>query len=336
MTRTSRLLAVAGVSALALTACTSTVRTGAAAVVGDERITSTRLQQVVDRGVAGAPDHRAPGPDAVAYSRSVLLRLITHDVLVVAARDEHVSVDAGQVDATQDRIATQLGGPQQLQAKAAESGIAPADLRQTLSDITLRDALADRLTADLPVDEAKLRAAYQAGIAGYDRVHSAHILVATKALAVSLLGRAKADPASFAALAATYSTDQGSKDKGGDLGFQGRGALAKQFETAIFTHPPGSFVIARTSFGYHVIHVIERQTASFEQVRPDLRRGLLGQQRLDAVNALLATTARRLGVRVNPRYGRWDATALKVVAATSPVSAPEGGDPAPPPAGTTP
>lgn len=328
MTSTSpRLLAAAAglTVALALTGCGTTLRTGAAAVVGDDRITSTRLQQVIDRGLADPQAQQSVGADRTAFTRSVLLRLISHDLLVAAATQQGVSVDNGAVDAAQDRIAAQLGGVVRLKAEAAKAGIGAADLRQTLSDVALRDALADKLTADVPVDEAKLRAAYQAGLASFDQVHSAHILVATKALAQQLLGQAKADPGSFKALAAQYSSDSGSKDKGGDLGFQGRGALEKPFEAAIFGNPAGSFVLARTRYGFHVIHILERRTTTFDQARDSLRRGLLGQARQDAVNALLTKTATRLGVKVNPRYGAWDAAANDVVAAKDRVSKPAGG-----------
>lgn len=324
MTRSSRrLLALAGVTALALSGCGSTARAGAAAVVGDDRISSDRLQQVVSRGLADPAAQQGPGADKPAFTRSVLLRLIQHDILLRAAKQEGVSIDNAAIDATQDRIAAQLGGLPQLRAEAVKAGIAPGDLRQTLADVALRDALADKLTAGADVPPAQLKAAYQSQIAQYDQVHSAHILVKTQAEANALLAQVKADPARFGDLAKQRSLDTGSKDQGGDLGFQGRGALAKPFEEAIFGNPPGSFVVAKTQFGFHVIHVIERKTTTLEQATPDLRRGLLSQQRQDAVNALLSKTAKQLGVHVNPRFGRWDAKALDVVAAPDTVSKPD-------------
>ena len=63
--------------------------------------------------------------------------------------------------------------------------------------------------------------------------------------------------------------------------------LDKTFETAIFTNKPGSFVVVKTQFGFHVIRVIERRLVTFEQARNDVRRGLLAQQRNDAVQQRL-------------------------------------------------
>ena len=321
MNRTARHTALAGLAVLpllALTGCQAgAVRTGAAATVGQERITTSALDRVVVRGLADPTAAQAVGGDRAGFERSVLRRLIEHLVITDLAARQGVSVDGGDVDATQDRIARQLMGLPQLKAAALKSGIAPADLRETLSDVALRDKIADKLTADVQVPEAQLRAAYQQSLATYDQVHSAHILVANQALATSLLAKVKADPSSFGALAEQYSQDPGSKAKGGDLGFLGKGALEKPFETAIFSNAPGSFVLARTRFGYHVIHVLERRTTTFEQARADLRRGLLGPQRSERVDALLRADARRLGVHVNPRFGRWDPTKLDVVAPTA-------------------
>ena len=318
MNRPVRLTALAGLAALALSGCgAGAVRAGAAATVGAERITTSELDRVVQRGLADPSAAQAIGADRAGFERSVLSRLVDHLVVTDAARRKGVSVDGGDVAATQDRIATQLNGVAQLRAAALKAGISAADLPQTLSDVALRDKLADKLTADVAVPDPLLRAAYDRNAATNDTVHSAHILVASQALARTLLAQVTAAPASFGALATQYSQDAGSKAQGGDLGFLGRGVLAKPFEAAIFGNKPGSFVLAKTRFGYHVIHVLERRTTTFAQAAPELRRQLLATQRTAAVEQLLRADAKRLGVRINPRFGRWDATQLAVTAASA-------------------
>jgi parvulin-like peptidyl-prolyl isomerase len=318
VTRTPRLLTGCALVALVLSGCgDGTIRTGAAATVGDERITTTTLDRVVTVGLSDPGAQQTVGGDRAAFERSVLARLIQHQVLLAAAKAEGVTVTGAQKDAARAAIAAQLGGEDQLVAQAAKAGFSAADLDQAIADTALKDALGDKLTASVPVPESVLRGAYQQNIAQYDKVRSAHILVPTQALAQSILAQVRADPAQFAALAAKYSTDTGSKDSGGELGFQGRGALEKPFETAIFNAKPGTFVIARTRYGFHVIHVIARQTTTLEQATPQLRRELLGQQRQDAVSKLLVATAAKLGVHVNPRFGTWHPSDETVVAAVS-------------------
>lgn len=311
MKRAPRLLAVAGLVALLTTAC-GTVRTGAAATVGDERITVTHLQDVVARGLADPSAQQAVGGDRVGFEREVLTRLVQHLVLAEAAKEHGVSVTGADVDATYDDFAARLGGPDQLKAEALKAGIAPQDLRGVIADAALRDNLADVLTADVPVPAADLQKAYQDNIGQFDRVHSAHILVASQAQAQQLLAQVTQDPTQFGTLAARYSLDTSNKDNGGDIGFQARAALEKPYADAIFTAKPGTFVLAHTRFGYHVIHVIERRTVTLEQATKQLRRLLLQPQRAQAVDDALRATAKRLGVHVNPRFGTFDAATAVV------------------------
>jgi parvulin-like peptidyl-prolyl isomerase len=311
--RVSRTAAVAGLLAVALSAC-GTPRAGAAATVGDDRITTSDLNAVVERGLADPSAQQTVGADRPAFERSVLSRLIQHLVLAKAAKDTGVSIDGATVDAAFDTFAAQLGGEAGLRSEALKAGIAAQDLRGAISDAALRDAIADKLTLSIVIPTSVLEQAYQQDIAQYDRVHSAHILVATLAQAQQILAKVKKDPASFPALAAQFSQDTSNKATGGDLGFQGRGALEKPFEDAIFAAKPGTFVIAHTSFGYHVINVIERKTVTLEQATPTLRRGLLQPQRSEALSTLLAKTVTALHVHVSPRFGTWDAATEGVIA----------------------
>jgi parvulin-like peptidyl-prolyl isomerase len=314
VSRAPRTLAVLGLAALLVSGCNGTVRAGAAATVGEERITTTELDELVTRGLADPAAQQTIGADKAGFERSVLARLIQHEVLTAAAEKHAVTVDGATIDAAYDRFATQLGSEANLKAEAAKAGIAQGDLRGVIADAALRDALADKLTADIPVPEDQLRLAYQDGISEFDKVHSAHILVKSQQQAQQILAQVRAKPEVFASLAARFSQDPSGKDNGGDLGFQGRGRLEKPFEDAVFAAKPGSFVLAKTTYGFHVIHVIERRTTTFAQATVLLRRTLLGDVRAAALEESLVTTAKNLGVHVNPRFGSWDPTTEDVIA----------------------
>lgn len=64
----------------------------------------------------------------------------------------------------------------------------------------------------------------------------------------------------FAMLATLYSQDPGSAKKGGELGFFTRGDMVASFEAAAFALKPGEVSpIVETTYGFHIIQLIERR-----------------------------------------------------------------------------
>jgi peptidyl-prolyl cis-trans isomerase D len=123
-----------------------------------------------------------------------------------------------------------------------------------------------------------------------EQARSRHILIkvaagadaktdaAAKAKAEGLLKQIKAG-ATFADLAAKNSDDPGSKDKGGELGFINRNTqFVPEFLNAVFTQKVGDTQIVKTSFGYHIIQVEERQPAhamTLAEVGPTIQMTLI-------------------------------------------------------------
>ncbi|MHA6762551.1 hypothetical protein [Streptacidiphilus sp. PAMC 29251] len=117
-------LAVSAVAALS--ACSSTAHPGAAAVVGDQRITVSTLQAHVAayQAAAGATGaQQAPGASANLLSLLVNAKLVDQ---ALAAQGK--SVSTGEVQQTEEAYAQQLGSAQALQqAIITQLHIAPSD-----------------------------------------------------------------------------------------------------------------------------------------------------------------------------------------------------------------
>jgi peptidyl-prolyl cis-trans isomerase D len=100
-----------------------------------------------------------------------------------------------------------------------------------------------------------------------DSVEARHILIRPEAQTKEAVDKAKAladsiksvikKGASFEALALQYSAD-GSKSKGGDLGWFKEGAMVKPFNDACFNGKKGELTIVETQFGIHVIEVTDK------------------------------------------------------------------------------
>ncbi|MDE1869243.1 MAG: peptidylprolyl isomerase [Candidatus Micrarchaeota archaeon] len=88
------------------------------------------------------------------------------------------------------------------------------------------------------------------------KIRCAHILLEKHSKALEVLDKlAKGE--SFAKLAEQYSID-GSRKRGGDLGFFGKGMMVKEFENAAFALEKGQVSgIVKTQFGYHIIKRLE-------------------------------------------------------------------------------
>ncbi|MFM6925303.1 MAG: peptidylprolyl isomerase [Ferruginibacter sp.] len=108
-----------------------------------------------------------------------------------------------------------------------------------------------------------------------DSAHARHILIATvnpqtgEPILEDSIAHKRADSinnaisggANFAMLALQYSSD-GSKDKGGDLGTFGNGAMVPEFNKFCFEKPVGSRGVVKTQFGYHIIDLLSQKGAS--------------------------------------------------------------------------
>ncbi len=78
----------------------------------------------------------------------------------------------------------------------------------------------------------------------------------------------------FEELAAQYSDDQGSKDKGGDLNYFQRRQMVQEFDEAVFNLKLGQISEpVRTNYGYHIIKVTDiKPYPTFEEDKEELKR----------------------------------------------------------------
>jgi len=104
---------------------------------------------------------------------------------------------------------------------------------------------------------------------------------AAKAKAEDILKQIRAG-GNFADLAKKYSEDPGSAKNGGSLSWIGKGRTVPEFEKAAFSLPKGGTSdVVKSSYGYHIIHVDDKQEAhvkSLDEVKPQIE-AVLRQQK---------------------------------------------------------
>ncbi|MFA9557220.1 peptidylprolyl isomerase [Evansella sp. AB-rgal1] len=122
---------------------------------------------------------------------------------------------------------------------------------------------------DGEVSEEQLQEEYDRG----EEVQARHILVADEETALDIYAQLQ-DGEDFEVLAENHSTDPGSGQAGGDLGFFSRGSMVPPFEEAAFSLEIGEISEpVRSQHGYHIIEVTDRNAFEddFEEVRDQLR-----------------------------------------------------------------
>ena len=103
-----------------------------------------------------------------------------------------------------------------------------------------------------------------------DSVHARHILLAINATRTLAKAKTQADSlirlfksgASFEAIALTTSDDKGSAQLGGDLGWFPEGRMVVPFNNACFTAKKGALVTAETTYGIHIIEILDQSKNS--------------------------------------------------------------------------
>ena len=129
------------------------------------------------------------------------------------------------------------------------------------------------------VDDAKIKAAYDAEIAAFQpapEFGAAHILVDSEEKAKAL--KAEIDGGKDFAEVAKANSSDGSAASGGDLGWFGLGQMVPEFEAAVTTLEVGQVSEpVKSQFGWHLIKLNEkRDTAppTLDEARPELENQL--------------------------------------------------------------
>ena len=141
-------------------------------------------------------------------------------------------------------------------------------------------------------DEARLREWYERD-QPFARVLTHHILIrvpvaATPAMADSIVRFAEslreriAAGESFEELARQYSQDPGSARNGGSLGWVARGQLVPEIDGIIFDLEINEISdVVRSSFGFHIVKVTDRNSPPFEEVRSRFEARLMAEKRFN-------------------------------------------------------
>lgn len=183
----------------------------------------------------------------------------------------------------------------QLETYLLSQGSSLAAFQATIRDEVevqlIGQAVAEHVAGPITPSDEDLLAYLEQNIARYDveeRIRASHILVDDLDTALEVR-RMLDEGADFSELASIYSTDESNKNQGGDLDWFGRDRMVDEFEEAAFALEIDEVSQpVQTQFGYHIIHVTDREdahTPTLDEVRETVLADYTSDVRNERVTA---------------------------------------------------
>lgn len=253
---------VVRMAALALAAVLAPASADAETRAGREKFEIILAQRVANGNVPSAE-----------LERSVREEIETREALAAEAKrraiDLRSAVRKEMEQAEQAAIRRLRDRPHPLHSQQTHVDLA----RET---VLVRAAVADFLSREtIAEDELRREYAKLFASAGGTEYFVHHVLAATVQDAADVAARLQ-EGTPFAIVARERSIDAGSRDRGGELGWNVPASFEKPFADAMVASSPGKWSQpVRTSHGWHVILVTDTRPTrgpTFEQARGDLLR----------------------------------------------------------------
>ncbi len=199
---------------------------------------------------------------------TILNMMIGEKLIDQEAKKNGVVVTDQEVEDQFNTISTGMGSS--FASLLQQYGMSEDDLRESLR---INLIVFEMSTKDVVITDEEIETYFNENRSSFDepeQVMASHILVDTEEEAKEIKNLLEQGE-DFAQLAVSRSTDSGSAQLGGDLGYFSRGKMVAEFENAAFSLGIGEISDpVQSSYGYHIIKVTDRKpakAANLEDVR---------------------------------------------------------------------
>lgn len=299
---------------------------GIVAVVNEDIILFSKLQEraapiVQESARKSLSQELTPAQQNKIYRRA-LTEMINEVLISEQASKMRVRISSAEIDRAVNNMAKMNNlTVQQFMTALAKQGIGVKRYRQELRSQLLRFKVVQaKLQGRVRVTDREIEQFYNEQVRqarSGDRARVAHILVKVgqdadastiaqkRRRAAAILERADAG-APFSALAKRYSEDDGTKARGGSLGWIDVADLPDEFNDVVLGLNGGEAGgPVRTSQGFHVVKVLEWEASDvrpLEEVRAEIEDRLFREQMAQQERLWLADLRRRayIDVRLQP------------------------------------
>ncbi len=237
---------------------------------------------------------KAGGGDPVARVNGVAIPKARLDFMV----QQQAQRGAPDNEQVREQVRDELVNREIVAQEAQRLGLAKSAETQTQMDLARQEVLVGAYLRDFvrrnPISDADIQKEYDRAKAqtGTREYQARHILVDSEDQAKDLIAQLKKG-AKFEDLAAKNSKDPGTKDRGGELGWNVPTVFDKTFADAMTKLDKGKVTEApvQTRFGWHVIQLEDLRDVKFPalaDVKPRIQQQLVQQKIDEAVRGLRA------------------------------------------------
>jgi peptidyl-prolyl cis-trans isomerase C len=229
--------------------------------INDQEISKTEFLLAFEKSLQ--KDQPLSGIEREELQRSFLVQLIDRELIHGEARRLNITVTETDVEAAlqdyrQDYPDTSF------ELMLEERGLTLPAWREELKESLIMEKLLDQAVyAQVTIKDEEIASYFKANREQFDRpsqVRARQIVVSTEEEGQKVLGLLRQGQ-DFAEVAAKYSLSPDA-ERGGDLGFFGRGEMPQEFDEIVFDLPVNRLSdLVKSEYGYHIFLVEEKRKA---------------------------------------------------------------------------
>ncbi|WP_040208761.1 peptidylprolyl isomerase [Neobacillus jeddahensis] len=215
------------------------------------------------------------------YGAATVDQIISDKIVAAEAKKQKVSVSASELNKEIDNLKESYGGEEAFNQALESNNTTLAVLKKDLQNyLTIKKLL----TPEISITDDEMKAYFEENkdsFAEAEQVKASHILVADEKTALEVKQKLS-DGGDFAELAKEYSTDEASKEQGGELGYFSKGTMVTEFDDVAFTLAVNQISDpVKTDYGYHIIKVEgkkDAKEANYDENKAEIKETLLSQK----------------------------------------------------------
>jgi parvulin-like peptidyl-prolyl isomerase len=263
-------------------------------------------------------------------AETIIDKEIVRELMYQEGQAKGSVVSSVTVEKEMQEFKKSYGSEEDFQQALRNRGISESELKKSIEvDLIAKKLLDDRVKGKVHITDTQVKKFYEDKKESFKRPESfrvRHIFVAyipfevvqssppeevkgkldeyhaaSKNKIEEVYGKVKAG-GNFEELAKQYSEDEGSADKGGDLGFMYNGVFDPMFDKAVSGLKIGETSgIVETEFGYHIIQLMETKPseyAPFEEVEESIQKHLFMTEAQKLVRRYIETLRKKADIIV--------------------------------------